>query len=322
MMQSVTTDPTTYAQQESGQNKITQKITPNLWFDDQAEDAARFYTSLFKDSRVGEIARYDRAAAEVANRPEGSAMLVTFQLAGQDFVALNGGPHFKFTPALSFFVTLEHEAEVDALWEQLAAGGSVLMPMQAYDWSDKYGWLNDKYGLSWQVALGKRDEVGQTIVPSLLFVGTQHGKAEEALRFYTSVFDNSSITGIVHDTTQGSKAEGTVRHAQFKLDGQTFIAMDSALDHGFTFTEATSFIISCETQGEVDYFWDKLSAHPEAEQCGWLKDRFGVSWQVVPTIVPRLLSDPDPAKAQRVMTAVMQMKKIDIATLERAYQQP
>lgn len=240
-----------------------QKITPNLWFDDQAEEAARFYTSLFEDSQVGDVTRYDEVAAEAAGRPEGSAMTVTFRLVGQEFVALNGGPHFAFTPAISFFVTLDTEAQVDALWEELVAGGETLMPLQAYEWSDKYGWLNDRYGLSWQIALGARDEVGQIIVPSFLFVGEQHGRAEEAVRFYTSVFNDTDIVGILHYGAEGDEPEGTVQHAQFSLEGQTFTAMDSSLGHDFTFNEALSFIVNCESQEEVDYFWDKLSAHPE-----------------------------------------------------------
>jgi predicted 3-demethylubiquinone-9 3-methyltransferase (glyoxalase superfamily) len=298
-----------------------QKITPYLWFDGQAEEAAQFYTSLFRDSEVGHVARYDKAAAEAAGRPENSAMIVAFQLAGQEFVGLNGGPHFKFTPAISFFVTLENETEIDALWEQLAAGGMPLMPLQAYDWSDKYGWVSDRYGLSWQIALGEREEVDQGITPSLLFVGKQHGRAEEAIRFYTTVFKNADIAGILHNAAQDHEPEGTVKHAQFNLEGQTFMAMDSSLAHDFTFNEALSFMVNCESQEEVDYYWDQLSAHPEAEQCGWLKDQFGLSWQIVPTILPKLLSDPDPDKSQRVMQAMLQMKKIDIATLERAYAQ-
>ena len=296
-----------------------QKIIPNLWFDDQAEEAAQFYTSLFKDGEVGQVTRYDEAAAKASGRPEGSAMTVAFRLAGQDFVALNGGPHFKFTPAVSFFVTSGTEAEVDALWEGLSAGGNVLMPLQRYDWSGKYGWLMDRYGLSWQIALGKREEEVQTITPSLMFVGEQHGRAEEALRFYTTVFGDSSIAGILRHSAGEGELEGTVKHAQFSLQGQTFTVMDSALAHDFTFTEAVSFIVNCASQKEVDDFWDKLSAVPEAEQCGWLKDKFGVSWQIVPTALPKLLSGPDPEKSRRVMQAMLQMKKIDIAGLEQAY---
>lgn len=201
---------------------IVQKITPNLWFDSQAEEATQFYTSLFKDSKVGRMTRYDKAASEVSGMPEGSALVVPFRLAGQDFLALNGCPQFKFTPAISFFVTLETEAEVNALWKGLAEGGGVLMPLQKYDWSDLYGWLMDRYGLSWQVALGKREEVSQTITPSLMFVGEQHGRAEEALRFYTSVFGEvfggSSVEGVLHYNAGESEPEGAVKYAQFTLD--------------------------------------------------------------------------------------------------------
>lgn len=296
-----------------------QKITPNLWFDDQAEEAAQFYTSLFKDSAVGQVTRYDKASSEASGMPEGSVLTVPFRLAGQNFLMLNGGPQFTFTPAISFFVTLESEAEVDALWVGLSEGGGVLMPLQHYDWSEKYGWLHDRYGLMWQVSLG---EAEQAIIPSLLFVGEQYGKAEAALRLYTSVFEevfgDSSITGVLpYGPKEGEP--GTVKHAQFRLAGQSFTAMDSSLNHDFTFTEVVSLIVNCESQKEVDTLWWALSAHPEAEQCGWLKDPFGVSWQIVPTVLPKLLNDPE--VSARVMEATLQMKKIDIAAFEHAYGQ-
>ncbi len=159
-----------------------QKITPFLWYDNQAEEAARFYVSLFKNSRTGDIVRYDEAGANASGRPKGSVMVVDFQLEGQDFVALNGGPHFKFT-------------------------------------------------------------------------------------------------------------------------------------------EAVSFVVNCETQQEVDEFWKKLSEGGEESQCGWLKDRYGLSWQVVPTVLTEMLKDRDPAKAKRVMEAMLQMKKIDIQKLKQAAEQ-
>ena len=159
-----------------------QKITPNLWFDNQAEEAVNFYTSIFKNSKIKDIARYDSASAAVSGRPEGSVLTISFEIEGQDFLALNGGPIFKFN-------------------------------------------------------------------------------------------------------------------------------------------EPVSFIINCETQEEVDYYWEKLSAVPESEQCGWLKDRFGLSWQVVPTMLGKLLSGPDPMKSQRAMQAMLQMKKLDIAALQQAYDQ-
>lgn len=243
-------------------------------------------------------------------------MTASFQLNGQGFTALNGGPHFKFNPSISFFVIFETEAEVDKLWQQLREGGMALMELQKYDWSDKYGWVQDKFGLSWQVSLGKKEDVGQFITPSLLFVGKQHGKAEEAVRFYTSVFEDSGIAGILRYNAGEQEPEGTVKHAQFTLNGQVFMAMDSSLEHPFAFNEAISFVVNCESQAEVDYYWEKLSAVPEAEQCGWLKDKFGVSWQIVPTILSQLLNDPDRERSKRAMQAMLQMKKIDIQALK------
>ena len=163
--------------------KITQRITPFLWFDDRAEEAAGFYVSIFRDSRIKGISRYSDEASKAAGRPKGSVMTVAFELDGQDFTALNGGPIFKFT-------------------------------------------------------------------------------------------------------------------------------------------EAISFVVNCENQQEVDHFWEKLSAGGQEVQCGWLRDKFGISWQVVPTALIEMLGDKDPARSQRVMAAMLKMKKIDIATLERAYAEP
>ena len=163
--------------------RIAQKITPFLWFDNQAEEAVNFYTSIFENSKIESAARYDEEGSKAAGRPKGSVMTVAFQLAGQDFVALNGGPVFKFS-------------------------------------------------------------------------------------------------------------------------------------------EAVSFVVNCESQKEVDHFWEKLSAGGEEVQCGWLKDKFGLSWQVVPTVLSEMLQDKDAQKAKRVMAAMLKMKKIDIAELRRAYEAP
>ncbi len=289
-----------------------QKIVPFLWFDNDAEEAAALYTSLFKNSRIAETSRYNEATPERA----GQALVVSFDLEGQRFAALNAGPHFKFTPAISLYVTLEHEAEVDTLWTTLSAGGSVLMPLQKYDWSEKYGWLQDRYGLTWQIALGKR-EVTEAIVPSMLFVGEQQGKAEEAMKLYTSLFA-SDVHHLMHHPKDETQPKDLVLHAQFRLAGQTFTVMDSLTQHTFSFNEAISLQVSCDSQEEIDLLWNVLSAVPQAEQCGWLKDKFGVSWQIIPTALPKLMQDPDPQKAKRVTEALMKMKKLDIAALQQA----
>lgn len=297
-----------------------QKITPYLWFADNAEEAANFYVSTFSatgnPAQLGHVTRYDSASAEVSGIPAGTVMTMNFQLAELDFVALNGGPVFSFTPSLSFFVSCENEAEVDALWQALSERGETLMPLDNYPFSEKYGWCNDKFGVSWQLNLAP---AAQKITPFLMFVGDQYGNAEGAINFYTSLFDDAEIETIQRYGPGQNEREDAVVHARFSLFGENFMGMESSLEHDFTFTEATSLLVSCQDQEEVDRYWNALTAGGEEQPCGWLKDRYGVSWQIVPTALLEMLSDEDPAKAQRVTEAMLQMKKIDIAQLEAAY---
>ncbi len=296
-----------------------QKIIPFLWFDNNAEEAVNFYTSIFKDSKIGTLARYDEASSKASGRPAGSVMTASFQLRGQDFVALNGGPVFKFNPSISFFVLFNQESEVDNLWKKLSVGGKVLMELQKYDWSQRYGWVEDKYGLSWQLMLTE-DEIKYKVVPCFLFVDKNYGKAEEAMKFYLSVFKNSKVEGIYkYGPDSKPNVENAVMYEDFLLEGYKFAAMDGAGEHDFKFNEAISFTINCNNQEEVDYYWNKLSADPKAEMCGWLKDKFGISWQIVPTVLGKLLGDKDSKKSLRVMQAMLKMKKIIIANLEKAY---
>jgi predicted 3-demethylubiquinone-9 3-methyltransferase (glyoxalase superfamily) len=194
-------------------------------------------------------------------------------------MCLNGGSQYTFNPSVSFFVVCETEEEIDKTWKNLLEGGSVLMPLDKYEWSAKYGWVQDRFGLSWQLSLGKRDEVGQKITPMLMFTGKQNGRAEQAFQFYTSVFANSSVKGVLRYKKGENEVEGAVKHVQFNLGKYIFMAMESSFPHHFSFNEAISFVVECKTQEDIDYYWEKLSAVPEAEQCGWLKDKFGVSWQ-------------------------------------------
>lgn len=293
-----------------------QKITPFLWFSAQAEEAMNFYTSIFPDSKVVSIKRYPDGPLEgpMAGM-EGKVLTGVFELAGQRFMALDGGPIFRFTPAISFFVNCETAAEVDEMWGKLSDGGSVLMPLQQYPFSEKFGWLEDKYGLSWQLFVGTN---AQKITPFLTFVGERYGKAEEAMNLYTSLFENSPVELIQRAGADENGRTGAVAWAAFRLYGQGFMAADSPLEHAFTFTEAISFYVDCESQAEVDRLWDALSAYPEAEQCGWLKDRYGVSWQIIPAVVSEMMNEPDPEKAKRGMDAMLQMKKIDIRALQEA----
>jgi predicted 3-demethylubiquinone-9 3-methyltransferase (glyoxalase superfamily) len=300
-----------------------QKIIPHLWFDSEAEEAANLYTSLFKNSRIGKTTRYGKAGFEIHRQPEGKLMTVEFELAGQGFMGLNAGPLFKFTPAFSFLVACKTKEEVDVRWEILSSGGKVLMELDKYPFSDRYGWTEDRYGLSWQImAMGDRP-LTQKIIPTLLFVGEVCGRAEEAIRLYTSIFRQANIGGIDrYGKDEPPDKEGTIKHASFTLEGQEFAAMESAHEHKFTFNEAVSLLVRCRDQAEVDYYWDKLreGGDPGAQICGWLKDKFGLSWQVTPTVLEEMLQDPDKDKVERVTSAFLKMKKLDIAELKRAFE--
>lgn len=292
-----------------------QKIVPFLSFDDNAEEAVNFYTSCFKNSKTGSISRYDEATAKASGRPAGSVLTASFQLNGHEFIALNCGPFFKFTPCISFFVDCHTEEEIDELWKKLSVDGKTIMEYKTYPFSKKYGWIEDRFGLSWQLNLAGNK---QKINPLLMFTGKQAGKAEEAINFYTSLFQKSEIINITHYAEGLGEPEGNVVHARFSLEGEVFIAMDSSLKHDFNFTPAVSFTVYCETQDEVDCFWEKLTEGGKEVECGWLEDKYGVSWQIVPTVFLKLLSQPDKEKSKRVMQAMMKMKKFDIKKLEEA----
>ena len=291
-----------------------EKITPHLRFDNNAEEAANFYTSIFKNSKIKNV-------TTLHNTPSGTVEIFTIELLGQEFTLINAGPLFKFNPSMSFLVVCNTKEEVDELWGNLSNGGMAIMELGEYPFSEKYGWVQDKYGLSWQVIYMGDRKIKQRIIPTLLFVGKQYGKAEEAMNFYASVFENARVGDILHYSKgEEPDTEGTVKYSSFILEGQEFAAMDSARDHNFEFNEAISFMVHCETQEEIDSYWGKLSAYPEAEQCGWLKDKYGLSWQIVPNLMDEMLKDNDEKKIEGVTEAFLQMKKLDIAKLKEAYE--
>lgn len=297
-----------------------QKIVPYLWFDKEAKESAKFYCSVFPDSQVANI-------TTLHNTPSGDVDTVSFELWGQKFMAISAGPEFKFNPSISFIVNFDPSREkgakekIDEAWNKLSQGGTVLMPLDKYPFSERYGWIQDKYGLSWQLILTNPEgEERPPLVLSLMFVGKNCGKTEEAREFYLSVFRNSKPGALFrYGPGQEPDKEGTVMFADFMLEGQWFAAMDSAREHKFNFNEAISFMVYCDTQEEIDYYWEKLSAVPEAEQCGWLKDKYGVSWQIVPTAMDEMMSKGTPEQMRRVTEAFLTMKKFDLAELQKAY---
>ena len=289
-------------------NKLTkQKIVPHLWFDKEAVEASEFYILVFENSKIN-------FKTQIHDTPSGDCDIVGFQIMGYDFMAISAGPLFKMNPSISFHVKGKTIEEVDAVWAKLSVGGTVLMELGEYPFSKRYGWVQDIYGVSWQVIFAEGD-FKQRITPVLMFTKEVCGKAEEAAEFYASTFhDSKSQVFARYEKGEAPDKEGTVKYAQLILEGQEFGVMDSAHKHNFTFNEAISLMINCKDQEEIDYFWEKLSAVPEAEQCGWVKDKYGVSWQIIPENMGELMSK----NPEKTTPAMLNMKKIIIDDLKKA----
>ncbi|MER3374955.1 MAG: VOC family protein [Allomuricauda sp.] len=296
--------------------KEQQKITPFLWFDDQAEEAINFYVSLFPNSKINSMKRWP----EGGPFPSHTIQTGSFDLNGVTFHAFDAGPQFQLNPSISFFALFKTKEEVDNVWERLSDGGRILMPLDSYPWSEHYGWVTDRFGVSWQLMQGNPNDVDQSISPLLMFSGKQQGNAEKAIHKYISVFSDSSLEGVSRYEANEPGPEGMVKHAQFKLAGQTFMAMDNGTDTDIPFNEAISLFVNCKDQKEVDYFWNELIKDGGSEsQCGWLKDKYGVSWQIVPEFLLKKVAHGEPARIQNMMSALYTMQKLDVQQLEAAY---
>lgn len=297
---------------------MQQKITPNLWFNQNAKEAAEYYISVFPDSAIQSTTYYPNSSeeglADFQRDMAGKELVIEFQLGDLRFTAINAGPEFTPNASISFMVNFDASRDKNALdnlnqsWEKLLEGGEALMPLDKYPFSERYGWVRDRYGITWQLSLtDPTSESRPFIIPSLMFSQKSTNRAKEAITFYLSVFEDTKIGTLapyMEDT--GPAKKGSLMFADFMLGNQWFAAMDSAVEQDFTFNEAISLSVTCKSQEEIDYLWEKLSTIPEAEQCGWCKDQFGVSWQIVPENMEELMQRPD------AYSKMMQMKKLVI----------
>ena len=271
-------------------------IYPCLWFNNNAQQAAQFYCSVFQNARI------------LQENP----MVTTYELSGTKFMGLNGGPKYQVTPAVSYFVYCGSESEISRLFASLSEGGSVLMPLGKYDWAEKYAWVIDQFGVNWQLDMADVPTT-QKIVPTLLFANHKMEWVKKAITLYTATFQPSTTLLEAPYPPSANLPEGTLLFAQFKINGFLMNAMSSTLQHDFDFSPGNSLVIECETQAQIDHYWKHLGKDGRYDMCGWLADPFGVSWQVVPTVLPKLMNDPE--KGQRVIAAFLKMQKFDIETL-------
>lgn len=288
------------------------KLIPHLWFDTQAVEAAGFYTSLFQHSQIDGV-------TVIKDTPSGDCDFVTFTLAGQSFTAISAGPYFTFNPSISLTVAFDNETELREVWQKLSESSETLMPLQSYPFCPLYGWIQDRFGLSWQLMLLRPGDITHKIIYSFLFSKDHAGQSEDAARYYIDVFKEGAMNMLeYYQPNEVENEQAKVKYLNFNLVGQQFSAMDNAFKAEYDFNEAFSFMVMCENQEEIDYYWKKLSHVEDAEQCGWCKDRFAVSWQIVPANWDETLFNGTEEEKARVTAAFLEMKKFDIAQLERA----
>lgn len=285
-------------------SKMNNNMFPCLWFNGDAKPAAELYCKAFNGTVTTD-----------------SPMVINLDLFGQKMMLLNGGPQFQKNASVSFMVLCETGEEVEQYWNTLSDGGIVLMELGEYPWSKKYGWLRDRFGVTWQVYLGMQGT--QKIIPSLMFIHQNNGKAMEAMELYTGIFPNSKIGGVLkYGAGVGNETHEipeNIQHADFELNGYTFFCMDNSYDHQFDFNEAISIVVMTGSQEETDRYWNALTANGGKESmCGWLKDKFGVSWQIVPKRLLELLNAGIPEQSLKVIAALQGMQKIEISRLEAA----
>ena len=289
-----------------------QKLIPHLWYNDNAREAATWYVSLFENSGIDQT-------TVIYDTPSGDAELVDFHLANFHISSISAGPFFQFNPSLSFMVSCVDSSEVQRLYTAFSEGGTVLMPLDSYSFSPQYAWVQDRYGLSWQLIQDENLTEKTYIRPTLLFSGNSCGKALDAMDYYAKVFPNSS-KGYVHHYGDGEAEDSRakINYGELTLMGTPWVVMDNNFGGDYDFDEAFSFIIQCEHQGEVDDYWELLSFDPESEQCGWLKDQFNLSWQVTPRSISTMMATATEEEMRRLTKAFLPMKKLDIHLIEAA----
>lgn len=273
-------------------------VYPCIWCNNNAREVADYYLSVFPGT-------------EIVDQNQWVSVL---KMEGQRIMLLNGGEIFRPNPSFSLMYLTTDEKEVETVHRQLSDGSRELMQLDSYPFSRKYAWVEDRFGVSWQLYTGEEKDIIQKLVPTLMFVGENNGKAEKAIDFYTSVFPASEKRGILRYTGNEGEIAGHVQHAEFKVNNYLLMIMDSSYPHVFDFTGGMSLVVECHTQEEIDDYWDKLTADGGVEsRCGWLRDKFGVSWQITPAVMKELLR-----KSTKVMETMMTMQKLDIRKLQEA----
>lgn len=296
-----------------------QNVIANIWFNRNAEEAGQFYASIFPEASTEVEFRYPTdGLPEFQRSLSGEPLVVTVTVAGTKLSLINAGDEFAPNPSISFMLNFDPLAfsgdednakhALDELWAKLSDGGTVLMPLQGYAHSKHYGWVADRYGVNWQLML--TDAAGEPrpfLIPALMYCGAAQNMAAQAVDHYLATFDDAHLgQRVLYPAPMGPVTTDSIMFSDFVIKGQWLIAMDSAVEQPFTFSCGVSLEVLCEDQDEIDRYWNALSTVPEAEQCGWLADFAGLSWQIVPANMGELMRRPNAHQK------LLEMKKIII----------
>ncbi|MBK0420926.1 VOC family protein [Leucobacter sp. CSA2] len=298
-----------------------QRIFPNIWCNGNAEEAGEFYAAAIPRTVSVVEARYpSEGLLDFQRDMAGKALTVAVTIGDTLVRLINAGPEFRPNPSISFILNFDPldfggdvaaaRASLDVTWAALSAGGEVLMPLGEYPFSAHYGWVQDRYGVSWQLMLTKPEgDPRPFVVPSLLFSGAAQNRAAEAIDRYVALLGPDAAAGhrFPYGAATGPATPEAIMFGEFRVGDQWISAMDSGVEMDAPFTNGVSLQVNCADQAEIDRLWDALSAVPEAEQCGWLVDPFGVSWQIVPANMGELMQRPN------AYEHMMGMKKLVIA---------
>lgn len=280
---------------------MNKDIFPCIWFNQNGSEAAKFYTAVFRNSKI----------------TMDTSMVVNLEIEGQKLMFLSVGPQFRPNLTVSLMLMCDSKDEVEEYYQKLSENGKIMMEIDAYPWSEKYAWVEDQFGISWQLYYSK-EKFNQKFSLVLMFTGKNNGKCREAIEYYTSIFPNSNIEGVMnYPDGQGEPSEN-IAHSQFQIDQYTMMAMDSSHQHNFNFSEGTSIVVMTNDQEETDFYWNRLTEEGEESMCGWLKDRYGFSWQITPKRLIELTNTDNPEKNKKAFDAMLKMKKIIIKDIEDA----
>lgn len=295
-----------------------QKIIPNIWYTRNAEEAGAYYASIFDETTATVTAQYPDEVPDWQAEFAGAALVVDVAIGDYHLTLINAGGDFRPNASISFMLNFDPlmfggddavaRSRMNALWDKLIDGGTALMPLDEYDWSKRYGWVEDRYGVSWQLMLSDPEGWPRPfVIPQLMFSGGVVGKSREAATFYTELFDDAEM-GMIAEYPQpaGNAPAGSIMFGEFRIGNQWFSMMDDGSGGSNPFTPAVSLEVQCADQAEIDRYWNALSVRPEAEQCGWLTDAWGVSWQIVPENMAELMQRPN------AYANMLEMKKLII----------